>query len=200
MFLCGGVIAQTKSIGGEINKYSKVKSINDIEKSVTLEDASIFKQEELPDTVLLVQMTGMSTSGGWNDTNTVGLYEFHIVTQVNGSTVSLLSTPGAFDTDELVQMVRIPSYKNAQIDNKLISKKWDWGEGTGGILALIVNETLTFNADIDVSESGFRGGKVSAEYPDDAPCTFNAAHYTNLPNYDEISSLSHLAGNKAKAQ
>ena len=182
MCLCVFSVAQTKSIGGEINHYSKVTGIDD--KTVTLSDASMFKQTELPDTVLLVQMTGISIGGG--DYAQAGLYEFHIVTQVDGSKVILQMPPGNFNTNELVQMVRVPSYKNARIDRKLTCKPWDRKEGTGGILALMVDDSLTFNADIDVSGLGFRGGKAyKTAYPVEGPCSFNAVDGTDSSDYPD---------------
>ena len=192
MCLNGVCIAQTKSIGGMVNQYSKVVSINPVEKTVTLANVSIFRQEELPDTVLIVQMTGISINGELANPE-AGLYEFHIVTHVNASTVTLQSTPGAFNTNELVQIVRVPSYKNAQINTELFCKEWDWSEGTGGVLALMVNETLTFNAYINVSERGFKGGKASEPYSG-PPCHSNNEQ---KPDYPGASTLAGYKGEGA---
>jgi len=86
-------------------------------------------------------------------------------------------------------MVRVPSYKNVQIDNKLTCKEWIWQEGTGGILALMVEGTLTFNADIDVSELGFKGGRSSVDIP--VTCVS-----PTTPNYS--ATASNMAGNKGE--
>ena len=189
MCLCDSSIAQTKSIRGVVNSYSRVTGINAVTRSVTLNDASIFKQVELPDTVLLIQMTGIDSVG--NVINNAGRYEFHIVTRVSDSTVTLQSTPGKYDTNELVQMIRVPSYVNANIDGTLTCKEWVWADGTGGVLALMVEGTLTFNADIDVSGLGFKGGKA-CETVYTGPCSKITEDGRNYPD------ASNLAGYKGE--
>ena len=62
MSLCGNGIAQSKITNPVINRYSKVTEISG--NTVTGTDiSSIFNQTEMPDTVLLIQMTGVSTNG-----------------------------------------------------------------------------------------------------------------------------------------
>ena len=197
MYLCINTLAQPTSIHGIINQYSRVLDINRVARTVTLADASMFQQALLPDTVLLIQMTGISKIGndlGDKTKGEAGTYEFHIVTHVSGSTVTLLSTPGIYNTHEFVQLIRVPSYKNATIDGTLTCKQWE--SGTGGILALMVTETLTFNADIDISGRGFRGGKAS-NTPYTGPCSFNATDRTNLPDYPEADNLAGYKGEGA---
>ena len=195
MCLCNFSFAQTKNIRGIVNHYSKVTGIDPVAKRVTLEDASMFQQNELPDTVLLIQMTGIPETGnGLGSNGEAGAYEFHIVTQMSGSTVTLQHNPGLFNTNELVQMIRVPSYKNAVIDSTLTCKQWE--AGTGGVLALMVEGTLTFNADIDVSGLGFRGGKASVT-PYTGPCSFNETDRTNLRNYPEFDDLAGYKGEGA---
>ena len=190
MCLYNTSFAQTTSIYGEINDYYKVLGIDRDNSTVTLNKAYIFN--ELPDTVLLIQMTGIAG----NEVDKAGLYEFHIVTQVNGSTITLQAPPGSFKTNELVQLIRVPSYKNAQIDEKLTCKEWNWADGTGGVLALMVEGTLSLNADIDVSERGFKGGKAYKTVYS-GPCSFNASDGTNLPDYPDASDLAGYKGEGA---
>ena len=194
MCLCNSTVAQTKSIKGVINQYARVTHIDRATKSVTLDDASMFHQAALQDTVLLIQMTGISEIG--NGEGQAGIYEFHIVTHKVGATVTLKAPPGEFDTNELVQMIRIPSYKNADIDSTLTCKEWLWKDGTGGVLALMVEGTLTFNADIDVSGLGFQGGKASdTEYIGN--CSFRAEDETDFLDYQEASNFSGYKGEGA---
>jgi len=195
MCMCSSSIAQTKSIHGVINQYSRVLEINRMARTVTLEDASMFQQGDLRDTVLLIQMTGISVTGndlGDKTKGEAGTYEFHIVTHVSGSTVTLLTTPDIYNTNEFVQLIRVPSFKNATIDGILSCKQWE--SGTGGVLALMVEGTLIFNADIDISGRGFRGGKAS-NTPYSGPCSFNTTDRTNLRDYTEADDL---AGNKGE--
>jgi len=197
MCLCSFSIAQTKSIKGIVNHYSRVTGIDPVTKSVTLEDASMFKQNELPDTVLLIQMTGIPETGnGLGSNGEAGIYEFHIVTHVSGSTITLKYAPSLFNTNELVQMIRVPSYKNVDIDDTLTCRGWDWESGTGGVLALMVEGTLTFNADIDVSGLGFRGGKAgNTQYT--GTCSFNTTDRTNLSDYPDYEYLAGYKGEGA---
>ena len=51
---------------------------------------------------------------------------------------------------------------------------------------MIVDGTLTLNADIDVSGRGFKGGRAyETRYPEDGPCSFSAEEGTNLPDYPD---------------
>ena len=176
--LCSSVMAQdgiSRITQSTVNNYARVEGING--RTVTLDaiGVSMFIPENLPDTVLLIQMTGVSKEG--NSVNNAGRYEFHIVTGVNGQNVTLNSEIGTntFNpTTEIVQMIRVPSYKNAMIETTLSCKPWDWQEGTGGVLALMVDETLTFKADIDVSGRGFKGGKAYTTEYNGPLCSFDA--------------------------
>ena len=164
--VCDIAISQT-GIKGIINDYAGVTAISPDGLTVTLSDVSMFTPANLPDTVLLIQMTGIVVTERYNPIwNNAGNYAFHIVESVSGQSVTL-RWPIAANTfspgTEFVQMVRVPSYKNAQINDVLTCEPWDWESGTGGVLALFVNDALTFNANIDVSGKGFAGGKVSGD-------------------------------------
>jgi gliding motility-associated-like protein len=189
--LCSHVAAQadaSRITGSVINEYRKVTLINS--RIVTFSGASVFKQK---DTVLMIQMTGIQTGGTIDNTN-AGRYEFHIVESAVGNTVTLKSTPGSFSTSELVQIVRVPSYKNAIIPsgNTLQCAPWSWASGTGGVLALMVDETLTLQGNIDVSGLGFNGGAVSTIYA--GMCSFAPPY--NSPNYQQNDA--NRAGNKGE--
>ena len=165
--VCDIATSQTKNIKGVINDYAEVTAISSDRLTVTLSEASMFIPNHLPDTVLLIQMTGITVPDRVNAIwNNAGNYEFHIVESVSGQSITLQwpVTSGTFSPNtELVQMVRVPSYKNAQIDDVLTCKPWNWEDGTGGVLAFFVNGSLTFNANIDVSGKGYMGGKVSGD-------------------------------------
>ncbi len=188
-----------------INDYRKVTSINADDKTVTFSGTSMFKQAELPDTVLLIQMTGI-TMNGVVPTTGAGLYEFHIVESVveSGSNfiATLKSAPGIYANftpgSESVQIIRVPSYKNAEIPqtNTLQCQMWNWATGTGGVLALMVDETLTINGNIDVSGLGFNGGKTFGKAYS-TPCSFNEADNTNKPDYPGNSDLAGYKGEGA---
>ena len=200
--LCNSAMAQnavSRITEPVINRYARVTAINGL--TVTL-DADVSSMFAPADTVLLIQMTGIPQNGNITIYNNAGRYEFHIVTGVNGQDVTLKSAiaSNTFDpSDEFVQLVRVPSYKNAVIENQLTCEPWDKETGTGGVLALMVNETLTFNADIDVSGRGFKGGRAyTAEY--DGPCSFNDEEETNWPDYPESYLYAGYKGEGAAAK
>jgi len=188
MSLCSSIIAQTNRIDDIVNEYAKVTGISGSIVTLSTNASSIFA---VSDTVLLIQMTGVTIDG--NEVKNAGRYEFHIVTDVNGQNVTLLAPPGSFDPTELVQLIRVPSYKNAEITNKgLTCQPWKWADGTGGVLALMVEGTLTVNGNIDVSGRGFKGGDASGEYAGD--CSFDPPY--NRSGY--AANDFDLAGNKGE--
>ncbi|MDR3094961.1 MAG: gliding motility-associated C-terminal domain-containing protein [Bacteroidales bacterium] len=150
-------MAQSK-IGGTINKYTKVTSLSTVNNRSVLQvsDASDFGKH---DTVLLIQMTGVDSTR--NIPGHAGKYEFHIVSSVVSNVITLM-VPATFHPEkELVQLIRVPSRKKAEVTSELTCKPWDYQRGTGGVVAVMVEETLTIAANIDVSGKGFRGGQVT---------------------------------------
>lgn len=150
-------------ISGVINDYSAVLTVEADDKSVTVANPEYFQPG---DTVLLIQMKGMSIIisddpeqfGRQQDVNSSGHYEFLLVDDVTGNTIiftrELLKE---YNADETVQLVRVRGYESVTVEGTLGARQWD-GE-TGGVVALIVTNTLTLEANIDVSERGFRGGQ-----------------------------------------
>jgi gliding motility-associated-like protein len=158
------LFAQSKSIGGVINQYVQVVSIDGIN-SITVTNASAFHSK---DTVLLIQMKGaiMNVTGSYGlyqgSNGSPGSYEFMIIQSVSTNSITftrqILNT---YDVRGLVQLVRVPYYNSASVDSKLTCAAWDSTAKTGGVLALIVGGSLSLNADIDVEGKGFAGGKIS---------------------------------------
>lgn len=163
LYLSGS--AQTVLSGGVINKYIDVVSI-DATDMVTVSNANDFS---VGDTVLVIQMKGLEINivnepnnfGTPQNVYTTGKYEFIIIESVNYGTNQI--TFGAdminnYDPAGAVQLVRVPGYDNAIITGDLNAEPWDSANGYGGVFALIVGNTLTMDADIDLSEMGFKGG------------------------------------------
>ena len=204
MSVCVGIAAQTTSIGGVINSYARVTAISGATVTLSPGEASLmFNSSNLPDTVLLIQMTGIPVDGTIIPNNFhAGRYEFHIVTSINtgNNTVTLKSSAGVFDpVNETVQMVRVPSYKNARIDTELTCDTFKWAGGKGGVLALMVEETLTFNSSINVTGCGFNGGRAGTTLYS-GPCSFSTADNTNSPDYTGGSALAGYKGEGAVAK
>lgn len=150
------------AISGIINDYTPVQALDPCNNSLTVENASQF---HVGDTVLLIQMKGaiidsVNTTSFGNVTNykNAGNYEFNYIKTITGNIIELKNIltrqydlPGG-----RVQLVGVPYYISTNVAANLTCLPWD---GTkGGVLAFNVRDTLTLNADIDVSYNGFRGG------------------------------------------
>jgi gliding motility-associated-like protein len=147
-------------ISGIINKYSRVESIEG-DQAVTVANPSLFQSG---DTVLLIQMKGMAMLisppddyGKPQNLNNAGNYEFLLVDAISGNTVvftrELLKE---YDAQQYVQLIKVKGYESATVTEKLTAEPWN-GQ-TGGVLALMVTNTLRLEANIDLSAMGFRGG------------------------------------------
>ena len=153
-------LSQTLISEGVINSYSSVESIVGAQ-AVTVSQPLLFQPG---DTVLIVQMKGMGilTSppedyGRQQNLNAAGNYEFLLVDQVIDNTVSFTREfLKEYNASGTVQLVKVRGYESATVTSTLSADAWD-GE-KGGVLAIIVTNTLTLEADIDLTGKGFRGG------------------------------------------
>ena len=167
------------SIGGVVNLYAPVDSIDICTNSLFI-NSGLAINFKTGDTVLLIQMKGAyiataenSAFGDVLDYRDAGNYEINYVSNVIGrNTVVLtnfLSRPFDFSRGYL-QLVKIPYYKSAAVNSTLTCTAWDGR--VGGITALIVQDTLTLNADIDVSGKGFAGGSGKNKNRQEVVCDF----------------------------
>jgi hypothetical protein len=164
LFLTGHITAMCQ-ISGIINTYTKVTAVNYLCNFITVNSPTGFAAG---DKVLLIQMQGASIT----QTNTVnfgditaigdaGNYEFGVIDHFSGNDVyfskTLLRT---YTPSGSVQMISVPQYAAVSIDGELTAKAWDGN--TGGVIVLESSDVVTLNANINVSEQGFRGGDKSA--------------------------------------
>ncbi|MDP4210753.1 MAG: gliding motility-associated C-terminal domain-containing protein [Bacteroidota bacterium] len=168
-----------------INRYAKVVSLQGTD-GITVDNASGFGEG---DTVLVIQMKGaeflpvLNSKGKivnalQNIANT-GRYEFVAIQSVTGNQIKFRSNLlNIYDASQSVQIVRVPSYNYAKVTSAgLTCLSWDGNKG--GVLAMIVNDTLLLNGNIDVSGKGFRGAEPTVgvgtcyNYPDQR-------NYTNV--------------------
>jgi hypothetical protein len=146
----GGLFAQTcSSLSGVINTYAPVSNIagNVVTIGATSGASAPFA---VGDYVVLIQMTGPPpVIAGSN----MGKYELRLVTAATGSNITLSSISNTYSfATEKVQLVRTPNCPTATISAKVTTKVWDGT--TGGVLALH-GTTLTMNANIDATGTGF---------------------------------------------
>jgi hypothetical protein len=197
--LTGGnyTFSQQNISGPIVNAYTKVVSVST--NSVTVSDVSSFA---VNDTVLLIQMAGVVISADpsagkgeiQNKLGSPGKYEFLIVSSINTVSKSITFTQPSlsnlYDPDGFVQLVRVPTYREAIVTSGLTCDPWNSTTGTGGILAFIAKRKLTLNASLDVSEKGFKGG-ISTQGP--GVCQETGSDY-QLFFYDVSSTNSGLKG------
>lgn len=171
------------NIFGIVNSYTYlIDNAPKCSDTIQVNNSSFFNVNDL---VLIVQMQGASINGNNNasygeiiNLNNAGNHEYSEVKAIIGNKI-LLKYPLLFQYDIIgnVQVIKVPQYNNPTIVGTLKCPKWD-GK-TGGILAIDVTGTLTMNANIDVSATGFRGGIV-----------INGSDYLSDTNYfDETPSL-----------
>jgi gliding motility-associated-like protein len=150
-------MAQPSNIKGVINKYVKVLSFDGVT-AVNVNSASGFFAG---DTVMIIQMNGALYSTDdpmvMDSPENTGKYELTVVSSVSSNKIAFNSPlKNSYNSYENIQLIRVPSYSDALVTEKLTCESWN-GD-TGGILVLFVTNSLTLNADIDVSGKGFRGG------------------------------------------
>ncbi|MDX1908721.1 MAG: T9SS type A sorting domain-containing protein [Bacteroidia bacterium] len=164
--ICAGALAQTP-ISGTINQYTAVLSINPVNQTLEVADASIFAAN---DRVLLIQMQGAVINegngagfGNVTDLNGAGTYEFATVCDldIGSGLVSFQNgISGTYNPQGVanasIQLIKVPQYADAVVTGTLTAPAWNGT--TGGVLALEVSGTLTLNATIDLNGRGFRGG------------------------------------------
>ncbi|MFK7933991.1 MAG: PKD domain-containing protein [Saprospiraceae bacterium] len=157
-------------ISGVVNSYTGVVDIDKCNSELSVRSTDGFTEGMA---VLLIQMKGVTINednsnnfGEIENLRNVGRYEFNTIQSISGNSVFMFyNILNDYDLNGAVQVVGIPEYANAEVEDILMGEAWN-GEA-GGIIALKVNGALTLNADIDATAIGFRGGKIA---PHENPC------------------------------
>jgi PKD repeat protein len=169
LFLLPVLSGAQPTIGGQINTYTAVLSVDPCPGRIEIADAGALLVGQQ---VLVIQMQGAvinqqnnASYGTITNLNNAGRYEFNRILSITGNTLQL---EGAllhdYDLAGQVQVVSVPEYESVIVQSDLIAAPWD-GQ-TGGVLALQVTDTLVLQADLEVSGSGFRGGQVQSPESD----------------------------------
>lgn len=149
------------NISGVINDYTPVVAIIPCN-AIVVQDASAFS---VGDKVLIIQMQGAAIDSVSNNSSfgqiinygSTGNYEFNTIIQISGTTITFQSSLiRSYDPGKKVQLVRVPQYTNANVSSNLTCAAWDGS--IGGVLVFEATDSVTLNADIDVTGKGFRGG------------------------------------------
>ncbi len=150
-------------IGGVINSYYQVIEVIPAKACVRVSDTTGLSRFN---NTMLVQMKGATVTTANNSSygsvtalNNTGNYEMGTICSIIGDSVFFEQTLlNAYDVTGKVQLVRVPSYASATVVTPLVPSPWDSTTGTGGVLAVIVINTLTLNANISADTMGFKGG------------------------------------------
>ncbi len=189
-FVFSHISAAQEDVSGIVNQYTQVIDFEGCEASLEVLDATGFSEGM---SVLLIQMKGAtvnttntSTFGMVEATNSAGLYERNEILAIDGNNITLQYTlENEYDTNGSLQLISIPSYENAVINNTLTAQAWNGT--TGGVLVLEATNELTINNVVDVSSRGFRGGQGATTTTDSCSSVtfggFIAGYTTDLDNW-----------------
>lgn len=154
--------AQT-NISGIVNSYYKVIEIIPSKACARVSSTAglAFNNK-----AMIVQMKGATintaTSSTFGDTtslNNAGNYEVGTICYIRGDSVFFdYMFLNNYTVTEKVQLVKIPEYASATVTDTLRAAPWDSVAGTGGVLAIYIDNDLQLNAPISCDSSGYRGG------------------------------------------
>lgn len=167
LFHCIHAKAQSTNISGIINTYHSVVEIIPAKSCVRLSSTTGLSISE---TVMIIQMKGAavqtnnnSTFGDTTSLNNAGNYELSTICGIKDDSVFLFfNLLNNYTISGKVQLIGIPTYYSAVVTAALSAKPWDNTTGTGGVIALNVDENLTLNAPISADGGGFTGGAYIA--------------------------------------
>ena len=154
---------QTSNISGIVNTYHKVTEIIPAKACIRVSSVAGLTASQ---TIMVIQMKGASVStannssfGDTTSLNNAGNYELGVICGIRGDSVFLFfNLVNNYTISGKVQLVGIPTYYSAIVTDTLKALSWDNARGTGGVLAISVDETLTLNAPVYADSSGFSGG------------------------------------------
>jgi hypothetical protein len=157
--------AQTTNISGVVNSYYSVLAVDAVRDGVKLNTVAGLAPQ---DKVLLIQMKGATintangSTPGYGDTtslNNAGNYEIHTVCAIrNDSAFFVNDVLNNYTIADKVQLVKFGTYVNANVNGVLTANTWNNATGTGGVIAIFVEQDLTLNNIITADSRGFAGG------------------------------------------
>ena len=164
-----------------INTYTPIIALNSCDNKITVEDPATFN---IGDTVLMIQMKGAeidssntASFGTVTNYKNAGNYEFNYVKSKAGNIIELKdSITRAYDISTgKVQLIRVPYYNSASLTSVLTCLPWDGSKG--GVLVLNAKNSVTLQADIDITGKGFHGGNSVNSHSNTLHCFENNYFY-----------------------
>lgn len=179
------IAATGQNISGIINTYTAVTTVGI--SSVTVVSTAGFT---VGGKVLIIEMQGASiiqtnTSnfGDITSYGNAGNYEFDTISAIAGNVISFNNNlTQTFDTAGNVQLISVPIFTSAVVSGTLTCQPWNGT--TGGVLVFQSTCTLTLNANIDVSNLGFRGGNFESD-GGNFSCTAADYYTSSLPAWGD---------------
>lgn len=158
-------LAAQTSIGGIINSYAAVLTLDYCENKLGVNTTSGFQANQK---VLMIQMKGAEISSNNNaqfgditDYKGCGNYEINTIEWISGNDIKLkYAIARDYEQGGIIQLVSIPEYGTASTDSVLRAKPWD---GASGGVFIIKADTLILNDSISVRGAGFRGAVLENE-------------------------------------
>lgn len=176
--------SQVSQISGVINAYTPIEIIysfdaNNVD-SLIVGDVSDFG---VGDTVMvyLVQGAEIKSTLPYAENEygedaqgaaRTGKYAFLIIDEIDVPTRLVVLNSTVRDdirplgNGEVAQLIRVPSYRNAEVAAGGVSAD-AWNGSTGGVVAMFVHGALRLNGDINVTGRGFRGASEDQNYAGD---------------------------------
>src|SRR6185312_9392018 len=198
-FVCAD--APCQSISGVVNSYYTVTAVNSVSNTLTVDNASGLSNGQ---PVMIIQMKGASITttnsaayGNIAAVGDAGNYEFNIVCSISGNNVLLQDKLlNAYDATGQVQLVAYNTYASVTIAGTVNAKAWDPVAGKGGVVVVAATNTITLNANVDVSGQGFQGGAL-VNWP--VP-PYNCDWFVNVNAYyyDTATSGDNTGGKKGE--
>jgi len=155
--------AHCQAVSGVVNSYFAVTAVNTASNTVTVTNATGLYNGE---PILIIQMKGATVNssntaayGGVTAINNAGNYEFDTICSISSNEVMLQNKlVNAYDPTGNVQLVSFTSYSSVTVTGTINAQAWSSTTGTGGVVVLAATNSITLNANVDVSGQGFQGG------------------------------------------
>lgn len=193
--------ALCQSVSGVVNSYFAITAVNTASNTVTVDNAAGLYNGQ---PVLIIQMKGATINstntasyGTITAVNDAGAYEFNTICSISGNEVWLQNKlVNAYDPTGNAQMVSYTSYSDVTVSGTVNASAWDPTTGKGGVVVLAATNSITLNANIDVSGQGFQGGVlVNYAIP---PYNCDFLHTVNGYFYNDPGTGYNTAGTKGE--
>ncbi|HEV3326697.1 MAG TPA: hypothetical protein VG052_13860, partial [Puia sp.] len=161
--LSGSLTSRAQTASGIVNSYYAVTLVTTAANSVTVDNAAGLYNGQ---PVLIIQMKGATIDasntasyGSITAVNDAGNYEFNTICSISGNEVWLQNKlVNAYNPTGNVQLVSYTSYSSVTVTGTVNAQPWSSTTGTGGVVVIAATNSITLNANIDVSGQGFQGG------------------------------------------